>query len=71
MKIIFKEDKIIILCNKHKVIFLSFFLFSLVEKKRKTIIKINYFILRIGSNLLVSDIGYYRVIILIHEYNQM
>ena len=31
--------------------------------------KVNYFILGNGSNLLVSDNGYYGVIIQIHEYN--
>jgi UDP-N-acetylmuramate dehydrogenase len=31
--------------------------------------KVNYSILKNRSNLLVSDIGYYGVIILIHEYN--
>ena len=31
--------------------------------------KVNYFILGNGSNLLVSDNGYYGVVILIHENN--
>ena len=31
--------------------------------------KVNYFILGNGSNLLVSDNGYYGVILLIHENN--
>jgi len=31
--------------------------------------KVNYFVLGNGSNLLISDKGYYGVIILIHEYN--
>jgi UDP-N-acetylmuramate dehydrogenase len=31
--------------------------------------KVNYYILGNGSNLLVSDNGYYGVVILIHENN--
>ena len=40
-----------------------------MKNKEKIIIKINYFVLGNGSNLLISDKGYYGVIILIHENN--
>ena len=81
IKLIFKEDEIIenAMMNKYTTFKIGGPAKYLVKPKRINQIieiislcikhKINYFILGNGSNLLVSDTGYYGVIILIHENN--
>ena len=81
IKIIFKEDEIIenAMMNKYTTFRIGGPAKYLVKPKSINqiidIIKlcnkhqVNYFILGNGSNLLVSDTGYYGVVILIHESN--
>ena len=81
VKLIFKEDEIIenAMMNKYTTFKIGGPAKYLVKPKEINQIieiiklcneyKINYFILGNGSNLLVSDTGYYGVVILIHENN--
>ena len=81
IKIIFNEDEIIenAMMNKYTTFKIGGPSKYLVKPKTINQIikiitlcnehKVNYFVLGNGSNLLVSDIGYYGVIILIHENN--
>ena len=81
IKIIFNEDEIIenAMMNKYTTFKIGGPSKYLVKPKTINQIikiitlcnehKVNYFILGNGSNLLVSDKGYYGVIILIHENN--
>ena len=81
IKIIFKEDEIVenAMMNKYTTYKIGGPAKYLVKPKEINQIiriiklcnkhKVNYFILGNGSNLLVSDTGYYGVVILIHENN--
>ena len=81
IKIIFKDDEIIenAMMNKYTTFKIGGPAKYLIKPKTINQIiemiklcnkyKINYFILGNGSNLLVSDTGYYGVVILIHEIN--